>query len=214
MTSLAKKTAVVAFMGIGAFTVCSFLPRWNADDRYDAAMTRLDADCRAYRRATIHRYSEVCRPYDIYAPHAFGLQRGMEKRLDDARSAFARGDRTTAETALRSTLSFLPELDAIGTLAAALAGAYELEQTLDLIEAHPEVDRRALLRDVYFELGHHPLEGEMLQRRWGIAHADTHKSKDAIADELEAETQPDSPARRAKLDLVVRTGQRLDAMRR
>ncbi len=235
MTSLSKKVGIVAFMGIGVFTVCAFLPKWQGLDPEADALKRLNADCRAYRSTPLHENAEVCRTYDQYAPHSTHWIRSLDAQIALARVAAASGEKHAAEVALRGALAPLPRLDEDGSFLSALVGSSAINRTLTVLDEHPSLDRSYVLHDVGFELLHHPLEGYGLQRRWQAAHAEN-LGQGEIASNLDASDQAaremeraafrfdeaacsvaagkDNTAMCARLVTLARTSARLDAMRR
>jgi len=170
MSSLAKRVVIVIVAGLGTVGVATFFGRKDDTARFQAARTRIDAECRAYRAVPRNRHAAVCRGPDTYEPKAIPRYTEVSGLLDEARAKIARGDRLRAETALRSALAIVEDVQRMGTLVADLVANSIVKQSLEILAAHPELDRRSVLSDVRLDVTR-PFEGLRLQHDWMLVQA-------------------------------------------
>ena len=193
MSTLRPRLTVVIISGLVALGVALVWRSRDGARRYRSAQDRASVACRAYRSAPKHADANVCRGFDEFGPRAADVYRRVQATLARAEASFAAGDRRAAETAIEEALSSLDELARIGTPIASIFGATIVERLLDLLRAHPEVDRAALLRNAQLDGAERPLESARLQHLWDLAHWNASLSEipmpteATLADEMEAD---------------------------
>lgn len=196
-----KRALAVLLLGLGIVGVATLAGRRGGDERYTAARSAVDADCRAYRAQPAHWHADVCR-IDHYGPKALPLHSEAKPLLEHARSALAHDDVAGAERDLSRVVAILDDLDHVGTSIAQIIRAALIKEILDIAAAHRELDATRLLRDVH--MTKHPFAAESLQHRWYLAHW----NEIALSDGMPPRSAGDLA------EAIVEDGARYDAMER
>jgi hypothetical protein len=189
MTSLFRRIAVAVVAGL---LVLGAVIGWRsrAAARYAAAKERVTDACRTYRSMPQHVRSSVCRGHDEFGPRATDIHRRGEASLAEAQASFAIGAQAAGERALTRTLAAVDDLAGVDNLLSAILAAKLVDQVLDLLASHPELDAHVLLERAALESARRPFDGQRLSHLWFLAHAEEYSEtftlgRGALADAIE-----------------------------
>jgi hypothetical protein len=207
-----NRAVVVGLIGIVSVGGATLLGRHSSNARYDAAIAKVNADCRSYRGEAVHQHAAVCRAPDEFEPKAIPLRKAAGSELYLAKWFLERGDVAKGELHLRTALMHVDRVEGMGTRVAELVAVSIVNEALKLATDFPAVDTSRVFAGVRLTSAHDPFAGDRLQKRWTLAH-DTTQSHGAIADQLEALEHASADTTHYDYRELMRASARLDDAR-
>jgi hypothetical protein len=208
-----NRAVVVGLIGIVSVGGATLYGRHSSHARYDAAIAKVNADCRAYRGEGVHLHAAVCRAPDEFEPKAIALRKAAAGAIALAKSSLERNDVAKGELQLRMALSHhVDRVEGMGTRVSELVAVSIVNEALNVARDYPAVDAQRVFAGIHLASARDPFAGDRLQKRWTVAH-DTTQSHGAIADQLEALEHVSVDTSRYDWRELTRTAARLDDAR-